>query len=283
MQQDMQRSFPADEINDKRTRAFNVIAFGLQHNLNGKCDTDLINEIFADITDLINEIFADITDFPRAILTARINKPCDNEPLPLRVTFNSHSDALFVLRNKEKLSKHKLSVRNDKTPNQQNYIKSLQSELSTRTNNGEKDLRIKYKKEVPCIVKVTKKRNKNKKKLINSGSTSNIQNNLLFYYQNADGMRTKLSDLRDSVYFNTCDYDVLILTETWLNINYTDHEFKLRNFTIFRLDRNANTSKAKRGGGVLFAVCDGISCTPIHNTSSNIEHLFIKLNDHNII
>ena len=140
------------ELDERRTRAHNVITFGLQQDLNGKSDTDLINEIFAEIT-----------DFPRAITATRIGKPRDNEPMPLKVTFDSHSDALFVLRNKEKLNKHKLSVRNDKTPNQQNYMKSLQSELSARTNNGEKDLRIKYEKGVPHIVKATKKRNANQK------------------------------------------------------------------------------------------------------------------------
>ena len=73
------------------------------------------------------------------------------------------------------------------------------------------------------------------------------------------------------------------MTKTWLNSNYTDNELQLRNYTVFRLDRNVNTSSFRMGGGVLFAVRDGISCTSIHTISNHIEQLSIKLNDYNII
>ena len=124
------------ELEERRVRAHNVITFGLQQDLNGKSDADS---------------------------TRRIGKSRDNEPVPLKVPFASRNDALFVLRNKEKLSKYKLSVKNDKMPSQQEYIKSLQSELDTRIASGEKDLRIKYEKGVPRIVKAENQTKKQKK------------------------------------------------------------------------------------------------------------------------
>ena len=137
------------EIENRHTRASNIIVFNLPKAVKGKTDLESLNKVFGEIK-----------DFPCAISAGRITpKPRDNRPLPLKVSFASKSDALMVLRNKDKLIKYKLTVKNDITPQQQNYLKSLQSELDLRIENGEKNLTIKYKKGIPKIVQIENPKN----------------------------------------------------------------------------------------------------------------------------
>lgn len=42
-----------------------------------------------------------------------------------------------------------------------------------------------------------------------------MKSELSVYYQNVGGLRTKLQNLHKAV--NSCSYDVILLTETWLN------------------------------------------------------------------
>ena len=88
------------------------------------------------------------------------------------------------------------------------------------------------------------------------------------YYQNVrslkafstndDGLREcKLSVLKDIVYGS--DFDLVALTETWLNSAVTDLEI-LPHYNIFRKDRTG-----RPGGGVLLAVKDRIT---VKNTLS---------------
>lgn len=74
---------------------------------------------------------------------------------------------------------------------------------------------------------------------------------LSIYYQNVRGLRTKTSDLKLGL--SNCDYDVIVLTETWLRSDISDAELT-SDYTLFRCDRSVSTSMFTRGGGVLVAV-----------------------------
>ena len=50
------------------------------------------------------------------------------------------------------------------------------------------------------------------------------------------------------------DYDVVAVTETWLNDNILDSEILSHGYSIYRHDRDSS----KRGGGVLLAVKQSI-------------------------
>jgi hypothetical protein len=70
------------------------------------------------------------------------------------------------------------------------------------------------------------------------------------YYQNVRGLRTKQFEL----YSNVCstDYNILCLTETWLNDLCFDHNLFPDSYKVLRSDRvSANKT---RGGGVLTAL-----------------------------
>lgn len=80
------------------------------------------------------------------------------------------------------------------------------------------------------------------------------------YYQNVGGVKTSYRTLLMAV--DLCSYDVIILTETWLNEDFSNSEFRFNNYSVFRCDRNPLSSSKKEGGGVMVAV---------HNKFSSYE------------
>ena len=103
--------------------------------------------------------------------------------------------------------------------------------------------------------------------------------NLLIYYQNVGGMKTKLQELGQAI--NTSDYDIIMLSETWLNEDISDAELGLSGFNIYRVDRDFNISQKKRGGGILIAVNRVFQSKRLNVQLLNVEQVFveIKVND----
>lgn len=96
-------------------------------------------------------------------------------------------------------------------------------------------------------------------------STHDIKN-VAVYYQDVRGMRTKTTDF--FLITATCDYDIIILTEPGLHADIQNSELT-SNYTIFRCDRNKQTSSLQRGGGVLIAVKSALRCSSITLTDCN--------------
>lgn len=88
-------------------------------------------------------------------------------------------------------------------------------------------------------------------------------------------MGTKLDQLRSAIL--QCDYDVIILIETWLNQNYSDNELASSEYQIFRLDRNSRTSTKQRGGGVLMLVHNQFKAKQLRTDILNVEHIFVQV------
>ncbi|XP_031332835.1 uncharacterized protein LOC116163124 [Photinus pyralis] len=94
------------------------------------------------------------------------------------------------------------------------------------------------------------------------------------YYQNVRGIRTKMQNLMQSVF--ATNYDVICLTETWLNQDISSSELQISsNYNVYRQDRNILTSNLKRGGGVLIAVNKTLMSKLISTTVDNVEHIFV--------
>lgn len=72
------------------------------------------------------------------------------------------------------------------------------------------------------------------------------------FYQNVRGLRTKA----DTCYNNVAvsDYDIISLSETWLNSSFSSSDYFPPAYTVFRRDRNYEGMSANFGGGVLIAV-----------------------------
>ncbi|KAL1396258.1 hypothetical protein pipiens_010652 [Culex pipiens pipiens] len=90
------------------------------------------------------------------------------------------------------------------------------------------------------------------------------------YYQNAGGMRTKTKQF--FLALASSDYDVIALSETWLQDDIVDAELS-SNYNLFRQDRNELTSDRSRGGGVLIAVKKAHDFTCTRVLSAGYEHL----------
>lgn len=100
--------------------------------------------------------------------------------------------------------------------------------------------------------------------------------NISIYYQNVRGLRTKIRELYLSLV--ECEYDIVVLTETWLHDGISSAEFA-GNFSVYRCDRSVHSSDSERGGGVLIAVRPGITCTEIDfKNAPNLEQKCVRLN-----
>lgn len=65
---------------------------------------------------------------------------------------------------------------------------------------------------------------------------------------------------------DTCNADIIVLTETWLHSNIQDHEIPHHSrFLFYRCDRTI-----RRGGGVLLGISKDLSSQRIH-VSTNLE------------
>ena len=88
---------------------------------------------------------------------------------------------------------------------------------------------------------------------------------------NARSIRNKVFDLQ-ALLLTDC-VDIIALFETWLDDNFLDSEFHLNDYNIFRKDRSN-----RRGGGVLLAIKDQISC--IQRTDLETESDMLALEIH---
>lgn len=104
-----------------------------------------------------------------------------------------------------------------------------------------------------------------------------IKFHLKMYYQNVRGLRTKTEDC--FLNFLNHGYNVIVLTESWLNNTIFDHELIDQRYNIFRRDR-ASTSSAnskKDGGGVLIATLKKHEVLRKVRWESSCEDLCISL------
>ncbi|XP_055527695.1 uncharacterized protein LOC129720266 [Wyeomyia smithii] len=105
--------------------------------------------------------------------------------------------------------------------------------------------------------------------------STTVKNYLTVYYQNVRGLRTKTNELR--LLLSSCDYDVLVFTETWLRPDIIDSELS-SDYSLFRCDRSERTSELSRGGGVLIAIKNNITSTLISlPNSSHLEQVAVRV------
>lgn len=88
----------------------------------------------------------------------------------------------------------------------------------------------------------------------------------------------KLQEFRRSIGSLLGIYDIIIITETWLDDTISDAELGLSGYQIFRRDRSGATSSKDRGGGVIIAIREGLDATPIISEQS-LELQYVLLRD----
>lgn len=83
---------------------------------------------------------------------------------------------------------------------------------------------------------------------------------LSIYYQNVRGLRTKVTDFYLAVIDR--DYDVVVLTETWLNDDFTTQQLFGDSYNVYWKHRDAISTGLSFGGGVLIAVSRRLTSYP---------------------
>nr|CAH7747641.1 unnamed protein product [Callosobruchus chinensis] len=92
--------------------------------------------------------------------------------------------------------------------------------------------------------------------------------NLKIAVLNIRSLLVKFADFKNTV-VNSCNFDIIALTETWLNQNVDSDLLSLDGYQLFRNDRIDS-----RGGGVSIYIANRIRCSKIDLISS-IEQLWI--------
>lgn len=103
------------------------------------------------------------------------------------------------------------------------------------------------------------------------------RSNMRIYYQNVRGLRTKID--RFSLAVADSDYDVIVLTETWLDDGILSTQLFDGSYAVFRNDRNSRNSRKSRGGGVLIAVSDQPFADST-SVSDTLEQLWVIIKLH---
>ena len=96
------------------------------------------------------------------------------------------------------------------------------------------------------------------------------------YYQNVRGLRTKITGFFGSVASE--DFDVILLTETWLCSDIDSCDLFDYRYNVFRKDRDSSTSIFNRGGGVAIAVKNCFSAVQLEVPDLELECLWISIN-----
>lgn len=94
-------------------------------------------------------------------------------------------------------------------------------------------------------------------------------------YQNVNRIRSKTND----IYLNVlgCNYDIICLTETNLNLSVYDSEVFDSRYNVFRRDRHSTSSKKKDGGGIVVAIKKSLNAIRRHNWDSVFEDLWLSI------
>lgn len=101
-----------------------------------------------------------------------------------------------------------------------------------------------------------------------SASTDNIN----IYYQNTRGLRTKTHSFCRQLSLES--YDIVVLTETWLNSGVLSSELFDDRYTVYRRDRDG---RKKDGGGVLIAILKKINSKRMVHWESQCEDLWVTI------
>lgn len=100
------------------------------------------------------------------------------------------------------------------------------------------------------------------------------------FYQNANSLRRKTHEF----YLNILneDYEIIVITESWLCDDINDSELFDDRYNVFRQDRRKANSRETRGGGLIFAAKKEINVTPItqmeNSCTEPLETMWLRCN-----
>lgn len=105
---------------------------------------------------------------------------------------------------------------------------------------------------------------------------------LSIYYQNVRGLVTKCSLFKLNLIASLPEYDIIVLTETWLYPSIYSNELFHDEYTVYRCDRDPAAGKTK-GGGCLIAVRNKFQSVRVFDTVTANEEVWIKVTLHDSV
>lgn len=142
------------ELNDRQQRQRNLMIFGIRESTpthdqsKSQLDTLIVN-------DIIRIVHPDVS--LDDIKVIRVGREDPDKHRPLKVIMKSAVDVTAIVRQAKEIKKVEdyrlISLSFDRTPKQVEEYRALRATLSTRLQNGERDLRIKYLNGCPRIIK----------------------------------------------------------------------------------------------------------------------------------
>lgn len=143
----------AAELFDRTLRAKNLVIVGISEISNN--DTSQFLE--HDRKEVLNVLRSIYPECPLPSKTYRLGRHNPGKMRPIKVCFETDIAPKHILRNKSMLKNDKLRIYSDQTPLQRQHMTELRKELSKRIENGETNLKIKYFKGTPKIIKSNQK------------------------------------------------------------------------------------------------------------------------------
>lgn len=95
------------------------------------------------------------------------------------------------------------------------------------------------------------------------------------YYQNVRGLRTKTVQFKRNVQLH--NYDIVLLTESWLLDGINDAELFSDMYAVWRRDRDYSNVGQSRGGGVLIAVRHDLAAHARPEWHSTAEDIWVSI------
>lgn len=96
------------------------------------------------------------------------------------------------------------------------------------------------------------------------------------FYQNTRGLRTKCLQFKHNLLLH--NFDIVILTETWLHCGMYDRELCDSRYDVFRRDRDLLISNKSTGGGVMILVKTGLRAELCqHDSNLHVETITVKV------
>ncbi len=97
---------------------------------------------------------------------------------------------------------------------------------------------------------------------------------------NIQSVRSKIADLRFDIQTNTLEFDILLISETWLKPTIPNRFLNIRDYKLIRSDRPTTSTQSQGYGGVgiLMKTCIPHEVLDVQKTNigSNLEILWVK-------
>ncbi|KAJ3665122.1 hypothetical protein Zmor_000635 [Zophobas morio] len=135
------------EIEERKSRSTNVLLFNISESISSNSE-----EKFQDDLLQVNSILAPLGSFPQPKKIIRVGMPKPNVVRPLKIVYENDDIAKDVLRSNKNNNNRNHHFRPDLTKIQRDYNNSIRKEFKDKVAQGNTNVMLRYKNNMPYIV-----------------------------------------------------------------------------------------------------------------------------------